>query len=143
MRRLFNRYSLLAVLALIAIALVAPAAQAQGYYYRPVAYGNGRAFPVVQNIYPPFQPTFLQRSALQNWAYTNRVIGNTYAQYPPWVFGYNPYPPLYAGVYSSGGPGFVTPPPVYNPYPVGFGAYNPFTIPANPAALSFNPYAVP
>jgi hypothetical protein len=99
---------------------------------------SGRAFPVTQNIYSPFQPTLLQRSALRNWAFNTALIGRTYGSIPPWVFGYNPYPPLYAGAYYGGGgynPGFSSGggfpggggyPGGYNPYSGGYsGGYDP------------------
>ena len=106
MKLFLNRYIALAAVAVLGLALFAPAAQAQ---YR-VRYG--RAFPVVQNIYPAFVPTQLQQSALRNWAYNTRVIGNAYASVPPWVYGYNPYPPVinYTPAYNYGYfPGYYYP----------------------------------
>ncbi len=131
MRFLINRYTLLTAAALIAVALLAPSAEAQ---YRP---RYGRAFPVVQNYYPPYGPSALQQYALQNWAYNTRVIGQTYASIPPWVYGYNPYPPVIN--YAS---------PVYtNPYPVYVSPYSnytpvPYVPPVNPySGATLNPYA--
>jgi hypothetical protein len=129
MKLFINRYLALAAVAVLGIALFAPAAHAQ---YR-VRYG--RAFPVVQNMYPSFVPTQLQQSALRNWAYNTRVIGNTYASIPPWVYGYNPYPPVvnygpvmpYTGYY----PTYVS--------PYSYGGYMPAY--ANPYASGYvNPY---
>jgi hypothetical protein len=120
----------------------------------PTTFGNGVPFPVAQNINPPFQPTWLQRSALANWAYNTAVIGRTYAQFPPWLFGYNPYPPAFVGGYWPPyypGSGYTPWSPGFNPYANG---YNPFITPyningipyASPGTLyptGYNPYAVP
>jgi hypothetical protein len=125
--------------------------------------GNGRAFPVVQDMISPFQPTFLQRSALNNWAFNTALIGRTYAQFPPWFFGYNPYPPAFVGSYLPYSPGYAPSYGMYNPYATGYGpytpAFNPYNVyaapyglppvppvppvPPIPGAASFNPYATP
>jgi hypothetical protein len=115
------------VAALVGVLGLASAAQAQ--FFRP---RYGTAFPSAQSIYPSFVPTQLQQSALRNWAFNTAVIGNTYASIPPWVFGYNPYPPVNIGpAYISpyGGGGYVNPgAPLYgggytNPFG---GGYNPY-----------------
>jgi hypothetical protein len=131
MKLFINRYIALAAVAVLGIALFAPAAQAQYYRAR-----YGRAFPVVQNIYPSFVPTQLQQSALRNWAYNTRVIGNTYASIPPWVFGYNPYPAVVN--YGPVMPYYPTPYPAYvSPFSYG---YSPGYV--NPYASGYvNPYA--
>jgi hypothetical protein len=131
MKRFFNRYTALAAVAVLGVALFAPAAQAQGYRVR-----YGRPFPVVQNIYPAFAPTQLQQSALRNWAYQTRVIGQTYASLPPWLYGYNPYPPP---VYNYGTVVPMT--PYYpTPYPAYVSPYSSGYTPALPA-VPLNPYA--
>jgi hypothetical protein len=87
----------------------------------------GQRFTPVQNYYPSFVPTRLQRDALRNWAFNTAVIGQTYASIPPWVFGWNPYVPQYVGYwggYSSGSYGG------YSPYYSGgysnpYGGYSP------------------
>jgi hypothetical protein len=131
MKLFINRYIALAAVAVLGLALFAPAAQAQ---YR-VRYG--RPFPVVQNRYPAFVPTQLQQSALRNWAYQTRVIGNAYASVPPWVYGYNPYPPVvnYGPVVPMTGY-YPTPYPTYvSPYTYGgYTAVNPY------AGTIVNPY---
>jgi hypothetical protein len=131
MKLFINRYIALAAVAVLGIALFAPAAQAQ---YRP---RYGRAFPVVQNRYPAFVPTQLQQSALRNWAYNTQVIGNAYASVPPWVYGYNPYPPVvnYGPVVPMTGY-YSTPYPTYvSPYSYGgYSAVNPY------AGAYVNPY---
>jgi hypothetical protein len=93
----------IAGVAVVGLALVATEAQAQVVV-------SGRAFPSVQSRYPTFVPTMLQRNALQNWAYNSRVVARVYRQFPPWAFGYNPYPQV-----ISYGP--VYPTPLYNPAP--------------------------
>jgi hypothetical protein len=88
---------------------------------------QGRAFWTVQDRYKSFIPTQLQRDSLRQWAFNTAVIGRTYARLPPWLFGYNPYPPQnYGPVYQPVGPAY--PPPVYgggggytNPYAGGYG----------------------
>jgi hypothetical protein len=80
--------------ALVSVVLLAPTAQGQ---FRP----SGVSFSSAQNLYPSFIPTQLQQSALRNWAFNTAVIGNTYASIPPWVFGYNPYPPINYGPVSQ------------------------------------------
>jgi hypothetical protein len=112
--------------ALVSVVLLAPTAQGQ---FRP----SGVPFPSAQNLYPSFIPTQLQQSALRNWAFNTAVIGNTFGSIPPWMFGYNPYPPIsYGGGYSppSAGGGYSNPGvPLYsggytNPY--GGGYMNPY-----------------
>jgi hypothetical protein len=154
MKYLTRRSVLIAGLALVGLALLAPAAQAQPFLrvarpaslrpfapvrtfapVRPFPVNNfGRAFPAVQNIYPAFVPTQLQRDALRNWSFQTRVIGRTYASLPPWLFGYNPYTPFYLGpVYPPVPPIPPLPPvtPVY-PYPSYFNPYNTYTPPVAP-----------
>jgi hypothetical protein len=51
--------------------------------------------------------------SLRQYAYNQRVLANVYTQYPPWVFGYNPYPaPVIYNAYSP----YVLSPYYYNPY---------------------------
>src|SRR5262249_11535587 len=116
MKRIFSRTILVATLALVAVAWSATTADAQyrryGYGYGN-GFGSGRPFPVVQNAFPAFGPTQLEQAAFRQWAYQTSVIGRVYSQYPPWAFGYNPYPsvvnygpvfryPTYATPYSYG-----------------------------------------
>src|SRR5262245_7056526 len=118
MKRIFSRSILVAGLALIAVAWAATTVQAQPPRFR--YYGSGRPFPVVQNMYQPFVPTLLQQSAFRQYNRDLRVIGRTYAQFPPWVFGYNPYPQVvnYGPVYRY--PTYpVYPNYVYPTYPTG------------------------
>src|SRR5262245_17197164 len=130
-----RRLALAAVLALVGVGLFAAGAHAQGP--RVV---SGRAFPVVQNIYQPFVPTLLQQSALRQWAHDMRVVGRTYRQFPPWVFGYNPYPQV-----VNYGPVYPYPTPIYsgyyNPwYYYATSGYSPY-LPPNPYGYTANPYA--
>ncbi len=134
-----------------------------GFGFRPFIpatgfVGSGVPFPTAQSINMPFQPTFLQRSALQNWAFNTNLIGRTYAQFPPWIFGYNPYPPLITGMYYGGGyspfawggygpwsnPLLYSNP--YTAYSAGYapwsGAFNPYSSAYNPWLTAFNPYTM-
>jgi hypothetical protein len=132
---------LVAGLALAGVVLFANPASAQ---YRPV---SGRAFPVVQNIYPAFAPTQLQQAAFRQWNYNVRVIGRTYRQVPPWLFGYNPYPQVvnYGPVYRYPTyPVYPTYPtyPTYPVYPVYSSAsFSPYNVYASPYGLPSNPYS--
>jgi hypothetical protein len=151
MRYFIRRSVLVAGLALVGLALLAPAAQAQPLrrFARPVNvvrpftpvrafapvnfHVSGRPFPVVQNRFPAFVPTQLQRDALRNWSFQTRVIGNTYGSLPPWLFGYNPYVPL-----VNVNPVYSTPwyPPVAPAYA------NPYSTYVNPFATFSNPYSL-
>jgi hypothetical protein len=111
-------------------AVVVPEAQAQRFFFRRGPIPGPAGFPVAQNINPPFQPTWLQRSSLANWAYNTALVGKTYANIPPWVFGYNPYPPLYAGgLYTGINPGLTGGGYTPGGYPGGGGGYNPYAYP--------------
>jgi hypothetical protein len=60
--------------------------------------------------------------SLRQYAYNQRIIANTYAQYPPWALGYNPYPsPV---IYTT---------PAYSPY---YSPYSPYGL----SPFYFNPY---
>src|SRR5262245_35379457 len=108
----------IAATALAAGLLAAAPAAAQPLINRPPNQSSafptiqGRAFTTAQRLTPSFVPTQLQRDALRNWAFNTAVIGRTYASLPPWLFGYNPYPPInYGPVYQPVGGGYS---PVYN-----------------------------
>lgn len=77
-------------------------------------------------------------------AFNIRTLGRAYQTVPPWVYGYNPYPPIYTNygpIYRS--PVYYSPPmytpysaPIYTPYysapiapvynPYGYNLYNPY-----------------
>jgi hypothetical protein len=53
---------------------------------------------------------------LKQWAYNTSVIGQAYANVPPYLLGYNPYPRVINyGPYNG-----------VNPYAVYSGLYNPY-----------------
>jgi hypothetical protein len=97
---------------------------------------------------------------LGQWAYNTRVVGRALASYPPYLYGYNPYPQVvnYGPVYRTPTPMYVgnawwrTPGyPPYSLYPyAGYTPYSPYlnagyALPnnyyVNPYPLSPNPYA--
>ncbi len=137
MTLLTRRFPLAVVLALVGVGLFAAGAQAQ---VRPRVV-SGRAFPSVQSVYPSFVPTQLQQSALRQWEYNARVAARVYSRFPPYYFGYNPYPQV-----VNYGPVFRTPiypvyPPTYPIYPTSVGLYaNPYL--DTPVPYVANPYAV-
>jgi hypothetical protein len=85
--------------------------------------------------------------SLNQWAFNTTVMGRTYAQFPPYVLGYNPYPqyinsginfpPPYYGGGGYGGGGLYG----YNPYAYGSSMYTPYS--TGGATLSTNPYYGP
>ncbi len=108
-------------LALGGLLAVTPAVHAQIRFGRPVP-----SFTPVQSVYQPFIPTQLQSSALKQWAFNTAVIGRAYAQVPPYLFGYNPYPQSvnYGPVYQP-----PTPTLYGNPYLGGGYSANPYLAP--------------
>jgi hypothetical protein len=136
MLTLTRRFALIAITALVGVGLFAASAQAQ--FRRPAPI---RVFPSVQSVYPTFVPSRLQQDAFRNWAFNSRVIARTYRQFPPWYFGYNPYPQVvnYGPVYR-----YPTYPiyPVPYPYPSG---YYPTPLPAYDSGYlaTPNPYGTP
>jgi hypothetical protein len=140
MRRLIKSSLVVGALAVVIVAASASTAQAQvivgrGFNARfPTGTVSGRAFPTVQNAYPSFVPTQLQRDAFRQWNRDVRFVGRTYATLPPWLFGYNPYPPInYGPVYQY---------PAYPPYVPPYAP--PFVPPFVPAYDGYtNPYAAP
>jgi hypothetical protein len=52
---------------------------------------------------------------LNQWAFNNTVAARTISQYPPWAFGYNPYPPAVVNPFASS-PYSGSFAPAYNPY---------------------------
>ncbi|MCI0457025.1 MAG: hypothetical protein L0Z62_08605 [Gemmataceae bacterium] len=125
MTLLTRRFALTLGLAIIGVGLFASGAEAQ--MRRRVV--SGRAFPSVQSVYPSFVPTQLQQSALRQWEYNARVAARVYSRFPPYYFGYNPYPQVvnYGPVYRY---------PVYPTYPV----YTPPYYPTYPTTFYANPY---
>jgi len=65
-----------------------------------------RAFRSVQDIYPVQRnPYIVPGVTLKQWQYNTNLIGRTYAQFPPWMYGYNPYTPqVVGGNFNGGGP---------------------------------------
>jgi hypothetical protein len=113
MNLLTRRFALTLGLAVVGVGLLAAGAEAQ---MRPRVV-SGRAFPSVQSVYPSFVPTQLQQSALRQWEYNARVAARVYSRFPPYYFGYNPYPQVvnYGPVYRY--PTYpVYTPPYYPPY---------------------------
>jgi hypothetical protein len=124
-----RRFAVVAVLALVGLGLVGSAAHAQYPRVR-----SGRAFPVVQNIYPAFVPTQLQQSQFRYYLYQTELLGRAYSTWPPYLLGYNPYPQVvnYGPVYP-----YVAPAYGYTPY------VNPYAGYVNPYAGYVNPYLNP
>jgi hypothetical protein len=80
-------------------------------FYRPVIFGHGPAPAFALNssasfINPRFQNT--PGYPINQLAYNTALFGRAISNIPPWVAGYNPYPPVnfgpYASLYSSGYP---------------------------------------
>ncbi len=83
-----------------------------------------RGFPSVQQLNPVVtNPYIMPGMQLKQWAYNTNVVGRTYGQFPPWMYGYNPYTPSVVGGnfggyggyggYGGGGYGGLGP---YDPY---------------------------
>ena len=88
--------------ALIGVVLLAPAAQAQ--LFRPGS-GYRGPFPSGGAYIPAGLATRLQYQnlAVRNFAFNTAILGRGLSNVPPYVFGYNPYPPV------NFGPAFVPP----------------------------------
>jgi hypothetical protein len=91
--------------AVVLLAVLAGPSQAQ---YRRWGYGYNPYYPYpyytpAARVTTPVRvgPAFGQASwvtpylQLQQQAYANMVIGQSLSYYPPWAFGYNPYPGAY------------------------------------------------
>ena len=158
-----SRYTLLAAAALMAVALLAPDAQAQLYRPGLRPYYSG-PFPAGGAYIPAALATRLQyqRLAVRNFATNTAILGRAYAQVPPYALGYNPYPPVvnygqtYSPPYYPQSTGYVSPAAYYplstgyvNPYsyypqstgyvsPYAGYSYSGYT---NPYSQAVNPYA--
>jgi len=137
MKRFITRSAVVAVLAVLGLGLFTTTASAQFYY---------RRFQSPQYYNPTFVPTQFQANSFRNWAYNTAVVGQVYSRnYAPYLFGYNPYPPVnYGPVYSY--PAYPTY-PTYPVYPVtpGYTPYaNPYVSPyVNPYVNSYSGYVNP
>jgi hypothetical protein len=101
MWNLVTRPRIAAVAAAAAMALAVNAANAQVPLPNTATMVNP-AFRVNPNL------------TLNQWAFNNTVAARTISQYPPWAFGYNPYPPAVVNPYASSLYGSFA--PAYNPY---------------------------
>jgi hypothetical protein len=86
-----NKIRLFAALAVAAALVLVLAGDSQAQAPRKVIIGPA---PLAPNIYLP------DGTNLNEYAYKIRVLGQAYSQIPPYILGYNPYPP-----------------PIYSPYP--------------------------
>jgi hypothetical protein len=119
MRIMLQRWGAALVAALAVAGASAPAARAQLI--------PGRA------ALPPVNPAFTVTPGLQiyNNAYNAAVLGQTIRQFPPWAFGFNPYPSIGGGPLLStaggygGGPGLLI-------SPGGSGGYGGSSLTTNP-----------
>jgi hypothetical protein len=139
MKRFITRSAIVAVLAVLGLGLFTTNASAQVFY---------RRFQSPQYNNPSFVPTQLQASAFRQWAYQTAVVGRVYSNnYAPWLFGYNPYPPVnYGPVYQY--PTYPTYPvyPTYPSYPAtGYTPYvSPYATPySNPYVNPYSGYTSP
>lgn len=68
--------------------------------------------PPLSSYQAPYNPNYYIAPGLtvNQYAYNLATIGRAYQQIPPYVFGYNPYPPM-----INTAPSYVTP-NVYTPY---------------------------
>jgi len=122
MKRFFTRAAILAVLTAVGLGVFTTTAAAQAIPFR--------SFPSAQYNNPSFIPTTLQTNQFRQFAYNTAFLGRTYRNIPPWLLGYNPYPPINLGpVYQPITPygyGGYSPTPYNNPYSSGGGYTNPY-----------------
>jgi hypothetical protein len=108
--------------ALIGVVLLAPAAQAQIFRPGLRPFYSGPFAPSAPMLpVSTFQRLTLQNFAIRNFAHNTAILGRAYYQVPPWLFGYNPYPPVNIG------PSLLTPGGFYgggyaSPFLGGYGA---------------------
>ncbi len=103
-----RRFAVVAVAAVLVAGVVATSSYAQPRFNRGgvVVFTNSQAF---VNPYYRVAPGL----SLNQYAYNLRTIGRAYYNVPPWMYGYNPYPP----------PIIYTP---YYPYPYPYSPYSPY-----------------
>jgi hypothetical protein len=106
MRRPFLSGVVAVAATLVVLAVLAAPSQAQ---FRSTRVGVGPAFGQASWVTPYVR--------LQQQAYANAVIGQSLYSYPPWAFGYNPYPRVvnYYGYPSPYYPSYY-PSPYYGGY---------------------------
>src|SRR5262245_18641887 len=121
---LTRRFTVTAFLAVLGLALASSAADAQVRTIR------------VYNPVRPVNPNWLVAPGLtlNQWYYNQAIAARALSNYPPWAFGYNPYPQIinYGPVYR---PPLYT--PYYDPSLLYLGLYNPYAY----ANLYNNPYS--
>jgi hypothetical protein len=129
MSRSLRRFAFIAVVGLLALGLSTTAAHAQrpgGRVPSLVGLQSALAWNRVNpNYYLPNGMT------LNQYAYTMNVLGRAYSAYPPYFYGYNPYPQIInygptSPVYQPYVPYTYTPYYTYNPYLLGYGATTPY-----------------
>jgi hypothetical protein len=99
-----------------ALAALAAAGAAQAQPMRGFYNGTPQPIPIT-GINPNFR--IAPNLTLSQYAFNTAVLGRAYAQVPPYVFGYNPYPQV-----QNFGPSYPTLSNGYNPYavnPYGYG----------------------
>ena len=128
MTRSIRTFPLMAAAGLLALALLAPTAQAQfragGRVPNTVGIQGWRN---VTRVNP--NPYLGNGLTLNQWAYNTAVMGRAYSTIPPYALGYNPYPSVvnYGPVYPVTTPAYnpylayTYSPTVYNPYAYGYG----------------------
>jgi hypothetical protein len=129
MKTLLFRFGRASAVAVLAFALNVSSANAQ----QPRT-ANRRT--VVVPATPSVNPNYLLPNGMtiNQYAYNLSVLANAYSQIPPWLLGYNPYPPTFINstIYPVV-PAYYPQPYLMNPaYPVA----SPFT----PLGLYTNPY---
>jgi hypothetical protein len=94
--------------------------------------------PIVIPPVPTYNPNYYLPNGMtvSQYSYNVATIGQAYAQVPPYVFGYNPYPPVVVNVgpryrvyYSPYGPAFVPLSPAVYPVVPGLAYPNFYTNP--------------
>jgi hypothetical protein len=84
--------------ALIGVVLLAPAAQAQIFRPGLRPFYSGPFAPSAPMLpVSTLQRLQLQNFAIRNFAHNTAILGRAAYQVPPWVYGYNPYPPVNVG----------------------------------------------
>jgi hypothetical protein len=139
-------------LALVGLATLALTVPAHAQFFRRPFPQQG-TLPVYSSGVNPNSPFYNPINPLYRVApgvTSQQALFNTFqplwaaSRLPPWMFGYNPYPPLIAGGYYGGG-GIPYSPPIVNPYGgIGYGGIvNPYIGGGYGAAPAVpNPYLI-
>jgi hypothetical protein len=126
-----------AALALAGLALTASPAWAQRqpvFRQAPGRMGTGVIYSLNPYAVNPYQYIPGTTTTYQQYAYNQALLARAYTSFPPWYYGYNPYPSV-----VNIGPSFPTIRPTYTPY---YGSvYNPYGA-YGLTASAYNPYLI-